>query len=59
MTSSLKTNVLVKWTVPRPLLPPSSWLTVQLMVWLLSSMAGLYLARELLDTVWLVLLHSA
>ena len=31
---------------------------VQLTVVLLSSLLGTYLARELLDTVWLELLHS-
>ena len=39
-------------------LPSSSCLTVQLMVLLLSSSTGLYLATELLDIVWLVLLFS-
>ena len=41
-----------------PYLLFSSCLMVQLMVVLLSSLLGTYLARELLDTVWLELLHS-
>ena len=58
MSPEFKILIFLSDHLSSPYLLFSSCLMVQLMVVLLSSLLGTYLARELLDTVWLELLHS-